>query len=287
MNKYAGLVACLLTFACSSASFGAVVLIGDDFESYTIGSTPTNPNDGNANNWFFSGLSQNQVVSGSSPNGEAPNEKLLHVEGTSSSSFGRQFAMQDGAATPNLTLSLSFKLQIQNLTGNDYTIRLMDNTLTSNNIPISFRIASNGSVIMLTRETGPGTGKAVNVNNPQGSQLTTDSWYQFTVNADLTAQTYSVDIMNMETGASGSTDALYFYQNIHTLNALTFSSTTALVPGVNWNLNDVNLTAVPEPGTAMTFVSGVLIVWLGRKSFLHSPPKGGDQTLVSKTATKM
>lgn len=264
MKVHTILITSLLCLVTAAQSW-AVVLINDDFESYTVNSTPTNPGDGNPNNWFFNGLTSNTTVAGSSPDGVAPNEKLLHVQGTSSSSFGRTFARQDGAGASDLVLTLSFKLQLNSLSGNDYSIRLLDSTLSTNNVPISIRIASNGGVLVLTRTTGPGSGTATNATNPLGAALAADVWYEFTVNANLSTQMFEVGITNLDTGASGSTGSLYFYQNIHTLNQLTFLSTSGTNPGVNWDINDVSATAVPEPSTAMAMLVGAGVLTCGAR----------------------
>lgn len=257
--KVSIIIASLLCLVTASPSFGAI-LIRDDFESYTLNATPTNPGDGNPNNWFFNGLTSSATIAGSSPDGQAPNEKLLHVQGTSSSSFGRSFARQDGSATSDLILTMSFKLQLDSLSGNDYSIRLLDSTLSTNNVPISIRIASNGGVLVLTRTNGPGSGSATNAVNPLGAALAADVWYEFTVNANLSTQMFEVAITNLDSGASGSTGSLYFYQNIHTLDQLTFLSTSGTNPGVNWDLNDINVTTVPEPSTVAALLMGVGIL---------------------------
>lgn len=268
----AACMAALLILASPARSHSAVVLVGDNFESYAVNGTPTLPGDGNANPWVFSGLSSSQAVSGASLNGEAPDEKILHLEGTASSSATRLFTRQDGAVAPGLTLTLSFKLRIDDLTGSDYSIDLLDSTLATGNVPIHIRIATNGSILALTRTTGPGVGSATNSTNPlQKKALSTNVWYEFTVAANLEAQTYNVTVKNIATDVSGSTGDLYFYQNIHSLDTLRFASTTTTNMAVNWDLDDVKVTAVPEPGTAAALLIGMATLWLGAKLRPGSP----------------
>ncbi len=250
------------TLLCVSWATGSakasVVLFDDSFESYTLNTTPTNPGDGNPRNWKTQDDMTATVVAGSSPDGLAPNEKVLHLSSEEGGLFSRDFERLVGNAETADTLSLSFKLRIGDFTGSDYRIRLQDNTLATNNIPIYIRIASNGSVFALTRTTGPGTGSATNATNFQGAQLKINTWYEFTIDVNFQAQTYNVTITNMATGTGGSSGNLYFYQNIRSLDQFNINNNTA--PALDWYLDDVHaVTTIPEPGTTAALLIGAAL----------------------------
>lgn len=237
----------------------AAVLMADNFDSYAIGTTPVNPGDGNPNNWVFTGLATDDVVAGGPSGGGS---RMLHVQqaNPNTSSFGREFAAQNGATSPDLTLTLSFDLKLNSKTTSDYYISLGD----SINIPINIRI-TNGSVQALTRATSPGVGGAVNVKPSENNSLALDTWYEFTITANLSAKTYRLDVTNLSDSSTGTTGDLYLYYNTQTLDELLFRNVSANNTGVDWNLDNVNLTSVPEPHTAFLLLGAGMVYLIRRR----------------------
>lgn len=263
LHIFAGLLALLL----APAYVNAAVLMEDNFESYAIGTTPTNPGDGNPNNWFFTNLATDDVVAG----GPSGGTQMLHVQQATpnTSSFGREFAAQDGATSSDLTLTLSFDLKLNSKTTSDYYITFLDSSLTSLNNPINIRI-TNGGIQALTRATSPGVGTAVNVKPSQNSTLSLNTWYEFTITADLSTKTYRLDVTNLSNSTIGSTGDLYFYQNIQTLDELLFRNVTTSNTGVDWNIDNVSLTSVPEPNTAFLLIGAGIACLIRRRGEIHA-----------------
>lgn len=245
-----------------SAVHGSVLLIQDNFESYSQGTSPLNPGDGNSNNWVYSGYNTNTVIAGGSPGGLAPNEKVLHLQadGSSASSIYRSFSRQDGATTTDHELTLSFKLNLGQIAGSAYTFRLIDSEFagTANN-PMAVSILANGKVNVFSSATGPGTGGVMQVTVPTIT-LQTDRWYEFVLQGDLNDQTYSLSITDLVTSTTYSTASIYFLRNIQAVDRLVFQNNTTTNMAMNWMLDDVQLlSSIPEPGVT-TAVFGLLLV---------------------------
>lgn len=251
----------LVTVAITPQAQGSVILIHDTFESYNLGEIPGNPGDGNSNNWSFTGLNTNNVITGSSVGGTAPNEQVLHIlaDGTGASLSRRQFDRVDGSLTADLQLTLSFKLKLNTVSGSHYNFRLIDSETASPNNPMVVSII-NGSVALSTMPNGPGSGGATTVYVPSLT-LASDVWYEFVLHADMNTQMYSLAVTNLNTEVVRSTDSLYFLRNLKSVDTLEFYNRTTTNMAVNWHLDDVLLTAsVPEVDTAALLFGGVMVL---------------------------
>ncbi len=262
-------LALLGSLVLRSPAQATTTLLHDNFESYTVGATPTLPGDGNPNSWSVATSLNATVQSGNSISGEAPNEQVLRLQAnngqltTNLAILDRKFNRVTGSASNGLILTLSFKLKINSFAASDYRINLMDSTLSSNNVISSIRIGITGEVNILTRANGPGSGSATNSRNPLGSNLAIDQWYEFEVTLDFQSQKYTVSTTNLTTLQSGSTAALHFYSNIRTLDQFRITPTnngaTPTNTALNWELDDLHIQSVPEPGTVGLLLGGALL----------------------------
>jgi len=240
----------------------AAVLLNDNFESYSLGSKPTNPGDGNPNNWVFGAtLSPSSVVEGSSPGGSGANQKVLNaLDATPGSygSFSRLFERQTNDGIDDL-ISLQLKFKVNSLTSSDYMIDLIDSTINSFSGPAVIRISQAGGVMVYT-----GSGTPVLLDN--GSINLTD-WYQLSVIMDLGSQTYSVSLGNITTNTpAASLNALPFYTNVHSVNGLLIRSTaTNANANLDWLVDDVVVQSIPEPATIALLVAGLVFALVGAR----------------------
>lgn len=249
----------LIVVTITPQAQGSVILINDNFESYNLGEIPGNPGDGNSNNWSFTGLNTNNVITGSSVGGTAPNEQVLHIQadGTGASLSKRQFNRVDGSLTADLQLTLSFKLKLNQVSGSHYNLRLVDSEKASPNNPMVLSII-NGSVALTTGVNGPGSG-AETVYVPALGTLASDVWYEFVLHADMNTQMYSLAVTNLNTEVVRSTDSLYFLRNLKSVDTLEFYNRTTTNMAVNWHIDDVLLTAsIPEVETATLLFGGIM-----------------------------
>ncbi len=260
--------AALGTALLSARAEATTLLLDDTFETYATGTAPTTPDDGNDNPWTASGDLTPTVEDGSSTGGMAPNNKVLHLQGEANmedrGAFSRNFDRLVGSAESADTFSISFKLMIDSFSNSDYRINLQDSTLEANNSFASLRVYSSGTVSVLTRTTGPGTGSATNATNPSNNRLIEDRWYEFTIDANLQAQTYSVTIVDIANPSkTWSTGDLFFYRDMRSLDQIHIHPVDATTANtaMNWYLDDVRaVTSIPEPGTAISLAAGGLLI---------------------------
>lgn len=271
MKKSLLLLAFTVTVSSALLSTQAVattILMNDTFETYTTGTAPTTPGDGNDRSWTAIGDLGATVVEGSSTGGTAPNNKVLHLQGDANmedrGAFSRDFDRLVGSAESADTFSISFKLMIDSFSNSDYRINLQDSTLEANNSFASLRIYANGTVSVLTRATGPGTGGATNATNPSNNRLMEDRWYEFTIDANLQAQTYSVTIVDLANPSkTWSTGDLFFYRDLRSLDQIHIHPVDATTTNtaMNWYLDDVRaVTSIPEPGAVISLLAGGLLI---------------------------
>lgn len=261
--------AALLASSLAASSTGAaMVLINDTFETYTLNTAPTAPGDGNTHQWTASGGVAPLVISGTSPGGVAPNEKVLNLKTPvqeTGGTFGRSFERVVGDAGSEGSLTLSFKLNIGSFDKSDYRITLLDSTIATNNLPINIRIAANGSVIVSARTAPPGSvGTITSVNNPLNNKpLAAGTWYEFTIDVNLQMQTFNLSITNLDApGITGSTGDLYFIRDVRSLDRFEIApNSTTAATALDWRLDDIYATTtIPEAGTTASVVLGGLAI---------------------------
>jgi len=254
-------LAFLLTLALTLPATAGTLLY-DDFESYPTGIKPTNPGDGNTNDWFFNATFTAVTTAGSPPGGHLPNEQVLHVSKPNSgsfSSFGRRFDAQTKVETD--FLKVSFTIQFHSFTDSHYYIQLVN---ASDSAAVSLRL-DGSSLGVQTRKDGPGSGDPLTYWHPQGGALRANNWYQFEILVDLQNQTFRLDITNLtDPTQHGSTPDYYFINNITTLNGILFRSNGTTSGAANlaldWSLNDVHVQTIPEPAAASLLLGALLLL---------------------------
>lgn len=108
------------------------VLIDDNFESYTVPNAPTNPGDGNANNWVFAATTNATSAFGSSPNGSGDNEQILRLQKTNDAATAARAARLFDSQNSGI-LQFDLKFRIHDFTG----------SATNTNVFDGFRLNSN------------------------------------------------------------------------------------------------------------------------------------------------
>ncbi len=246
----------------------AATLLYDDFQSYASGAKPTNPGDGNTNDWYFNSTFTSITVPGSSPGGHLPNTQVLHVSKSNTgsfSSFGRRFEAQTKEDTE--FLKVAFTIQFHSFTNSHYYIQLVN---PSDTAAVSLRIQG-ANLAVTTRADGPGSGATLTYWHPQGGVLRLDNWYQFEMTVNLKNQTFRLEITNLtDPTQHGSTPEYFFSNNVTTLNGILFRSNGTTSGSadlaLDWSLNDVQIQTIPEPA-AMSLLIGTLLLLSARKRF--------------------
>ncbi|HWL51831.1 MAG TPA: hypothetical protein VNQ90_05325 [Chthoniobacteraceae bacterium] len=259
---------CLLLFTLALAIPGqSATLLYDDFQSYTPGSTPTRPNDGNLNNWYFNSTYTAATVAGSSPGGAPPNNQILHVSKPDTggySSFGRSFEAQ----TKDI-LKVTLNLQFHSFDDSAYLIQLtnsatpISSTNTSPAAVVSLRFSSNNLGVQ-GGTTGAGAG-VTTYWNPQGGVLKLENWYRFEIVVDFSQQKFRLTVTNLtDPSQGGSTPDYYFISNSSSINGLLFRTLATNVSPTNraldWSLNDVHVQTIPEPAAASLLLGALLLL---------------------------
>ncbi len=250
-----------------SAQANPTLLLWDDFESYTLPNAPTNPDDGNPNNWYFDPTFTVNTVSGQSIGGNDPNAKILHVEKGNTGGYTRMGRLFDRQSSGVLTIEMKF--QIHSFQDSAYYIQLVSTTApisgTAASTPISLRLLDTGAIGIQGRSEKPGEGSVTTLWNPQGGNLVKEDWYQLIITTNLDLQSYHVTINNLSNPTQGGTSQELFFNSTATdINGLlirsagTNQSPTSLQ--FNWSIDDVRITAIPEPNSValMTAVIGGL-----------------------------
>ncbi len=254
----------------------STILILDDFESYTLvaGKFDINgkrPNDGNSNNWVKAGggaadLSTN-VIPGSSTGGTPPNEQVLHLldeEGTFGW-FGRRTQLVSHTDTDNRVV-FDQKLRVSQTDDSEFFTGMVGQWSPSavGNYIVRLKIsAENGSIEYRHGTTGAGSNPA-NSTIP-GFNLDPANWYSFQITADLAAQTYSLNIINLDNSMDAVLlENLYFGENFTTFEGIGFTpGTNASKRMLDILVDDVQVTAIPESHViilpaALIFIASIL-----------------------------
>lgn len=260
--QVAFLVFCAFAITNVSAR-AATVLINDTFESYTLGTTPTNPSDGNTNNWVKSAnLTTASVIAGSSPGGVAPNGKILALSrstGTGYTSLNRKFTKQDSITlSTGDYLELSFDLKVNSFASSDYMI-ILGNSTNQYGGPVQLRLNTAGQVVAYY---GNGSVGGAPLLTPFLT-ITSGIWYQFTLNVNLLDQKYALTLINLVTSAQQDIATGYFQQNVTSLDnfLIRSTSTTSDNLALDWELNDISLNVVPEPTVFIMSLFGIMVLF--------------------------
>lgn len=262
----------LATFcAIPSAQAESTLLLWDNFESYTVPNAPTNPGDGNPNNWYFDPTFTVNTVTGQSIGGSDPNAKITHIQKADTGGYtrlGRLFDKQSSGI-----VSTEMKFQIHSFEKSAYFIQLVSTvsaiSATPNSAPISIRILETGAIGIQGRSEKPGEGTVTTLWNPQGGNLIKDDWYQLIITTNLDLQSYQVTINNLSNPSqSGTSQTLFFNSTATDINGfLIRSAGTNQSPAslqFDWSIDDVRVTAIPEPGTAAIILTGIGALALAR-----------------------
>ncbi len=244
------------------------VLINDNFESYTVPNVPTNPGDGNANNWVFAATTNATTALGSSPNGSGDNEQILRLQKTNDSTAARATRLFDSQNSGTLQFDLKFR--IHDFTGSATNIQIGDLTASGGvtAAPINLFFNTTGDVRVYSGDGAPGGGSNHYTSNPQGSALVVDNWYQLSIVANLDTQTFGVTINNLDNPLqTGSLSNLYFATNTNVFDGFRVNSNSGSSNNaINWSLDDVYFSIIPEPGTAALLLFGSFGCALLRRS---------------------
>ncbi len=251
------------------APLQAVTLLEDNFESYSLGSTPTAPGDGNPNLWAFSANIAGTVVAGSSPGGSGANQQVLSVTNNTPdayATFHRSFERQTADGENDIIrLELSLKRTVTD--ASDYMIDVIDTVASTITGPVIVRISGAGVVEIQSGNGAPGNG-LLRTYLPTLGTLNTTDWYRFTITLDLSSQTFSVSVTNISTYSQSATSpALYFYTDVQAVDRFFVRSTaTTANAELGWLIDDVLVQAIPEPALAPFLgVAGVLLATSRRR----------------------
>lgn len=255
-----GLLAAFLTPFVTGAS----TLILDDFQSYELvaGTFDINgerPNDGNTNNWVKAGggsanLSTN-VIAGSSTTGNPPNSQVLHLlqEASVFSWFGRRTDLINNTPSSSI-INYSYKMRLPENDDSKYFHSAVGqwSPQTLGNMIVRLEIdASDGSLVYRAGSTGPG----VSPTNTTlaGFNFDPDEWYQIDITMNLDTQQYGFGITNLADpqNIAGASD-LFFAANFASFEGIGFTAATdSSARNLDLLLNDVQVTAIPEPNAIM------------------------------------
>lgn len=256
----------LIFVAASQAS--ADVLINEDFESYAIGSIPTNPGDGNPNNWIVSETTSGlaQVTAGSSPDGEGANARVFAINvptDTDDVLLVRRFVSQ-AIGTGNSNVQTSFKIRVDDIVlATDW--RFLVSNANGADIAAYVRInpsLASGAFSIIGSTDGPGSGATQRESS--GVLIQQGDWYQLTVNMDVSTSQFSLKVENLDDSSpsqTGQTALAYFYQDPAELGRITMNDVTSAGRPINAVINDIHVdTVVPEPASIGLLGLGLLIV---------------------------
>jgi len=242
----ASLAFALMAFAVAPTT-ADVVLIAESFETYDLGDDPTNPGDGNPNDWVLTNPDDMAVITGGSPGGGS--QALTYV--------GQPVLDRDFAAQ---TEYLYASMDIRFLGGfADHRLSLRaDSSGSSNHGPyVRFRpLDTEGGEAGISYFDGS-TFLSILPN------VETNDWYRVEVEADIVNHTWDLTVTNLtDATAPVTVIGIGMWQNPNNLG------NWELKPVTTGNTIDAEvdriLVTVPEPGSMSLVLAPALLLGLRR-----------------------
>lgn len=230
-------IAGVIGFNVAMAPAAPIVLMNESFETYAVGSDPTNPGDGNPNNWDLTDATSMAVITGGSPGGGS---QSLHMgSNTEHPGLSRLFDAQDGT---NGVVYFSAD------------IRFLDNHFTDYNFLINGAGGIGPYVKVRPLDTSGGSQSGISYYN--GSTFTSlgnlvqNDWYRVEVWADIDAGTWDVKVTNVTQGSAPvSATGINMWQSPTSLYQWRFvrGPSTATIQA---DIDNIQITTnLPEPGS--------------------------------------
>lgn len=272
INLRSGLVAGSLLASMLFASLATafpLVLIDETFESYTtvpVGIGDLNPGDGNPNDWLdqSQGTSVRNVIAGSSTDGRGANERILKLNATGvdneSARIFRDFENPVNLLSGTPLVTASFKLRLDG--GGQDQIFTLSGTSRTTDLITAVRVSGTTTLRYLRSADGPGQEPGWVTVGAATFEFNTTDWYEVSMTADLQTQKWEFSVTNLSDASNSfALDDLWFNVDQEVITAFTTRNRSGSFGSTDISLDDILVTAIPEPGTwALLFGLGALAI---------------------------
>lgn len=271
INLRSGLVAgslfASMLFASLASAF-PLVLIDETFETYTtvpVGIGDLNPGDGNPNDWLdqSNGTSTRNVIAGSSTDGRGANERILKLNATGaddeSARIFRDFENPVNLSSGTPLVTATFKLRLDG-GPNDQVFTF--GGLNRLNRITALRASGTNQLRYLRSDDGPGDAPSWITVSTAIFEFNNTDWYEVSMTADLQTQKWEFSVTNLSDASNSfALDDLWFNVDQEVITAFTTRNRSGSFGSTDISLDDILVTAIPEPGTwALLFGLGALAI---------------------------
>lgn len=246
-----------LFMIAGSVQAAPTYLINDPFESYStpVSLSGLNPGDGNANNWTIDGAAGHTYTAVTDALAGQGNKDLRVTITTPSTNyyFFRNFASQTSGVWYE-----TFLVRYNNDTVSDNSFTLNG----SNGISVYLRFYT--GQFWVYGDTGTGVGWKTLMN---ASAVAQNTWYAFTVTADIDANLYSVTVTNTTNPTNTATlGNITPWHTLSGLNRLNFAKIGAGNTDLSFDNIVIANAIIPEPATVgLMTLGGLMMTVRGRR----------------------